>query len=71
MWHYDPRTQTVIGANGVPPPKTEREKEQEGAIRSAIKQVTPTLILVGVITGASFAIGSGLVSRYLFRGHRR
>ena len=29
--------------------------------------ITPTLIVVGIATGAAFAIGSGLVSRYLFK----
>lgn len=32
----------------------------------ALRQVTPTLLLVGIATGAAFAIGSGLVSRYVF-----
>lgn len=38
----------------------------------AIKHITPTLLLVGIATGAAFAIGSGLVSHFLFdRGRRR
>jgi hypothetical protein len=33
--------------------------------------ITPTLLVVGIATGAAFAIGSGLVSKYLFKDHRR
>lgn len=41
---------------------------QDQGFRGALMQVTPTLLVVGVATGAAFAIGSGLVSRYLFHG---
>jgi len=37
----------------------------------AIKHITPTLLLVGIATGAAFAIGSGLVSHFLFDRSRR
>ena len=36
-------------------------------IREALARVTPTLLIVGIATGAAFAIGSGLVSRLIFR----
>jgi hypothetical protein len=36
----------------------------------AIKQVTPTLLVVGIATGAAFAIGGALVNRYLFKEDR-
>ena len=32
---------------------------------AALKQVTPALFLVGIFTGAAFAIGSALASRYV------
>ena len=37
----------------------------------ALGQITPTLLVVGIATGAAFAIGSGLVSRYVFKEGRR
>lgn len=39
--------------------------------KAGLKAVTPTLLIVGIFTGAAFAIGSGLVSRYLFSTQRR
>lgn len=82
VWQYDQRTGTFydlnatpvrftsIGANGAPA-QTPEEEKQESGIRSAIKQITPTLILVGIVTGASFAIGSALVSHIFFGARRR
>ncbi len=61
---------------GAPPPVTPIQAAEEGRtftledVKTAIKNVTPTLLVVGVATGAAFAIGSGLVGRYLFGGRR-
>ena len=49
----------------------EPKKEESFTISelgNAVKQITPTLIIIGIATGAAFAIGSGLVTRYLFKG---
>lgn len=46
-------------------------KEQEASFRYAIKAVTPTLILVGIVTGMSFALGSGVISRLVWKDHLR
>lgn len=37
------------------------------SIREGLSRITPALILVGIATGAAFAVGSGLVSRYVWR----
>jgi len=37
----------------------------------AFRQITPSLVLVGVATGAAFAIGSALASRYFLSPRRR
>lgn len=57
---------------GQAPPLDEKEQEERGvrAIKSALGSITPTLILVGIATGAAFAIGSGLVHRYVFKERR-
>lgn len=39
----------------------------EGLIHG-LKRITPTLLLVGVATGAAFAVGSAIVQRWIFRG---
>lgn len=38
------------------------------SLGDALKRITPTLIIVGIATGAAFAIGSGLIHKYLFKG---
>ena len=54
---------------------TAQEAQQEAFtvsnLANAIQQVTPSLIVVGIATGASFAIGSWLVTRYLVGEGRR
>lgn len=52
------RTPTTTPANG--------EQQTEDDFRGALRQLTPSLLVVGIATGAAFAIGSGLVSHYLF-----
>lgn len=42
------------------------EQVAKDDFRSALRQLTPSLLVVGIATGAAFAIGSGLVSHYLF-----
>lgn len=42
------------------------ERFDLAGLKKALHQATPTLIAGAIITGAAFAIGSGLVSRYLF-----
>lgn len=49
-------------------PKEEKFTLQD--LGKAIKNVTPTLLIVGIATGAAFAIGSGLVHRYLFKNKK-
>jgi hypothetical protein len=49
-------------------PKKPEQSFTLSELGSAIKNITPTLIIVGIATGAAFAIGSGLVTRYLFKG---
>lgn len=48
----------------------EKEEEQQNFIDhlwAGLRSVTPTLIILGIATGASFAIGSGLVGRYVWK----
>lgn len=47
--------------------EAQTSKASEQGFLAAFKEITPTLILVGIVTGAAFAIGGGLVARYLFR----
>lgn len=48
-------------------PQQQAEKFNLEGITSALKQVTPSLLLVGVATGMAFAIGSHLASYVLNR----
>lgn len=50
----------LIGADTPPPPATTL------SLSEILKAITPTLIVVGIVGGASFALGSGLVSRLIF-----
>lgn len=59
-----------IGQARPTPTRAQTEQQQAEAftianVARAITQVTPTLVIVGIATGASFAIGSYLVSRYV------
>lgn len=40
-------------------------------MKNALHGITPSLLILGIAGGAAFAIGSGLVSRYLFKDGRR
>jgi hypothetical protein len=65
---YDASLVPIIGA-GISTAETTQEEKQ--TVWSALKAITPSLIVGGIVTGAAFAIGSGLVSRLIFRDHRR
>lgn len=71
MLHPLPAFQAI---DGEAPDNGDKAKAQQAqmdtSFTAALKQITPTLLLVGIATGAAFAIGSSLVSRYLFRGKR-
>jgi len=41
-----------------------------GDVKAALGKITPTLLLMGIATGAAFAIGGGLVSRFVFRDRK-
>lgn len=38
---------------------------------AALRKVTPTLLVVGIATGAAFAIGAGLINHFVFPPKRR
>lgn len=61
----------AIPTNGDPqPPSPGPAPSDRGVLEStgdALKQITPSLIVLGVAAGAAFALGSGLVHRYLFK----
>ena len=62
----------VIGqADPAPTPAQQQETFTIDNLAKAIRQVTPSLLVVGIATGASFAIGSYLVSRYIVGGGKR
>ena len=54
------------------PPDQPQETFTLSGLGAAIRQVTPTLLIVGVATGMALAIGSGIgsaiVSRYFGKG---
>lgn len=52
-----------------PPPPTppNNSANQDVTLDELRKALRPTVIVIAVLTGAAFAIGSGLVSRYLFK----
>ena len=54
-------------------PPTPQQKDQTAIdnIAAGIKQVTPTLLIVGIATGAAFAIGSGIIQYYIFSPKKR
>ena len=61
----DARLPWQIGAEPAPAAGIEKDLTKDD-FQSALRQLTPSLLIVGIATGAAFAIGSGLVSRYLF-----
>lgn len=71
-----PRQQTRPIANVTPQPPVTPGVEQSDArfldrVRAGLRGITPELIIGGIITGAAFAVGAGLVSRYVFGEGRR
>ena len=66
-----PRQPTRPIANVPPQPPVTPGVEQSDArfldrVRAGLRGITPELIIGGIITGAAFAVGAGLVSRYVF-----
>ena len=56
----------VVGqADRAQTPAQQQEAFTIANVAKAITQVTPTLVIVGIATGASFALGSYLVSRFI------
>ena len=39
-------------------------------LAKAVHKVTPSLLILGIATGAAFAIGSGLAHRYFFNNKK-
>jgi hypothetical protein len=61
-------------APGPPPPPQDQPiyvTFGPGALSDAFKQVTPALLVVGIFTGAAFAIGGALGSYLVGRIHKR
>lgn len=52
------------------PTHSDPAEEDQASIADLAKAITPRLILIGVVTGVTFAIGSALVNRYLFKAGR-
>lgn len=53
----------------VVPPSTPPQRAEftpEGFL-SALKSVTPTILVIAIATGAAMALGSGLVGRFVFK----
>lgn len=79
---YDPRTNQILLVRrrqpntslrvGVDPQPTPKQPESFtlADLGAALKKITPSLLLIGIATGAAFAIGSGLVSRLVFKDRR-
>lgn len=44
--------------------------QDQDTFLAALKKVTPTLLVVGIATGAAFAIGGGIVSHFVFAKRR-
>lgn len=63
------RGQSAVIGQVVDPDPVEPDKPL--TLGSVVKRITPAFILIGIITGMSFAIGSGLTSRLIFRDHKR
>lgn len=67
---YDPLTQsyTRIGVEGDVTPSPSDQPTMN--TWDVLKAVTPSLLIVGVVGGAAFALGSGLVNSIFFRSKR-
>jgi hypothetical protein len=46
-------------------PEEPQRFDLEG-LRAAFRAVTPTVVVLGLVTGIAFGLGGGLVSRYVF-----
>lgn len=58
------RAHARIGVLPITPAPEPSAKPQ--SLGDAVRQITPTLLLVGIATGFAFAIGNGIASRYVF-----
>jgi hypothetical protein len=58
------------GANAAQPPNAPDVTFTLTGLGAALRSVTPTLIVVGIFTGAAFALGSGIVGRYVLSDRR-
>ena len=57
-----------LPAEGTPgSPQDIPDKPITTQIKEGLHNITPTLIFVGIATGAAFALGSGLIHRYVFK----
>jgi len=58
-----------------PPPTAAQVAAEERFTEAVRRAITPTMILVGIVTGLTFAVGGAigdrLVRRYLFHDERR
>ena len=57
----------VTGTELTAEQKQEESQALSDKLLAGLKSITPTLLIVGVVTGAAFALGSGLVHRYVFK----
>jgi len=68
---YDPNRlvpyNAMFGQEAPAPAPPAETQTNEETLLGALRKITPTLLVVGVATGAAFAIGGGLVSRLVFR----
>lgn len=46
-------------------------QNSDETLMGGLRRITPALILGGIVTGAAFAIGSGIVAKYLFSPRSR
>jgi hypothetical protein len=60
----EPLERRTLDVHAEAPPEPQRF-DTEG-LRAAFRAVTPTLVVVGLVTGIAFGLGGGLVSRYVF-----
>lgn len=70
-WNGPPPARSVSPtAFGAVPASQPEPALQDSALyrdlKTGLHRVTPTLILLGIVTGAAFAVGSGLIDRYVF-----
>ena len=60
-----------IGADAPPPPPSPEDPLTLGNIGTAFSKISLGVIIVGIATGAAFAIGAGLADRYVLGKGRR